>query len=60
MAISHCQFEAIHPFHYGNDRTGRIVNVLYLIEQQLLTLPILYLSRTIIDGIHAAYGKFYF
>src|SRR5690554_7001763 len=44
MAISHYQFEAIHPFHDGNGRTGRIVNVLYLIEQRLLTLPILYLS----------------
>jgi len=47
MAISHYQFEAIHPFFDGNGRTGRIVNVLYLIEQQLLTLPILYLSRYI-------------
>jgi cell filamentation protein, protein adenylyltransferase len=49
MAISHYQFEAIHPFHDGNGRTGRIVNVLYLIEQQLLTLPILYLSRYIVQ-----------
>lgn len=48
MAISHYQFEAIHPFHDGNGRTGRIINVLYLIEQQLLTLPILYLSRYIV------------
>ncbi|WP_037992012.1 protein adenylyltransferase Fic [Thalassospira permensis] len=48
MAISHYQFEAIHPFHDGNGRTGRILNVLYLIEQQLLTLPILYLSRYIV------------
>lgn len=45
MAISHNQFEAIHPFHDGNGRTGRILNILYLIEQDLLTLPILYLSR---------------
>lgn len=49
MAISHCQFEAIHPFHDCNGRTGRIVNALYLIEQQLLTLPILYLSRYIVQ-----------
>lgn len=49
MAISHYQFEAIHPFHDGNGRTGRIVNVLYLIEQELLTLPILYLSRYIVQ-----------
>jgi len=49
MAVSHYQFEAIHPFHDGNGRTGRIVNVLYLIEQQLLTLPILYLSRYIVQ-----------
>tara|TARA_A100000171_G_C2113332_1_gene136309 strand:- start:182 stop:1381 length:1200 start_codon:yes stop_codon:yes gene_type:complete len=50
MAISHYQFEAIHPFHDGNGRTGRILNVLYLIEQQLLTLPILYLSRYIVQN----------
>lgn len=49
MAVSHYQFEAIHPFHDGNGRTGRIVNVLYLIEQRLLTLPILYLSRYIVQ-----------
>ncbi|WP_276605975.1 protein adenylyltransferase Fic [Natronospirillum operosum] len=48
MAVSHYQFEAIHPFHDGNGRAGRIMNVLYLIEQQLLTLPILYLSRYIV------------
>ncbi|MFP3976739.1 protein adenylyltransferase Fic [Marinobacter sp. KMM 10035] len=48
MAVSHYQFEAIHPFHDGNGRTGRIINVLYLIEQELLTLPILYLSRYIV------------
>lgn len=49
MAVSHYQFEAIHPFYDGNGRTGRILNVLYLIEQQLLTLPILYLSRYIVE-----------
>lgn len=48
MAIGHYQFEAIHPFTDGNGRTGRILNILYLIEQELLTIPILYLSRYII------------
>jgi len=48
MAVGHYQFEAIHPFTDGNGRTGRILNTLYLIEQNLLTLPILYLSRYII------------
>lgn len=47
MAVGHYQFEAIHPFSDGNGRTGRILNSLYLIEQGLLTLPILYLSRYI-------------
>ena len=49
MTISHYQFEAIHPFHAGNGRTGRILNILYLIEQELFTLPILYLSRYIVQ-----------
>ncbi|MEP7325600.1 MAG: Fic family protein [Gemmatimonadota bacterium] len=48
MAIGHYQFEAIHPFTDGNGRTGRILNVLFLVEQELLELPILYLSRSII------------
>ncbi|MEM9158620.1 MAG: Fic family protein [Verrucomicrobiota bacterium] len=48
MAVAHYQFEAIHPFEDGNGRTGRVVNILYLIEQGLLTLPILYLSRHIL------------
>jgi Fic family protein len=47
MAMGHYQFEAIHPFTDGNGRTGRVLNVLFLIEQKLLTLPILYLSRYI-------------
>lgn len=47
MAVAHYQFEAIHPFTDGNGRTGRIVNNLYLIQEELLTLPILYLSRYI-------------
>jgi Fic family protein len=48
MAVGHYQFEAIHPFTDGNGRTGRIVNLLYLVEQELLDLPVLYLSRAII------------
>jgi Fic family protein len=48
MAIAHYQFEAIHPFTDGNGRTGRVINSLFLIEEGLLTLPILYLSRYII------------
>ncbi|TGL58684.1 Fic family protein [Leptospira ognonensis] len=48
MAIIHYQFEAIHPFTHGNGRTGRIINSLFLIQKDLLTLPILYLSRYII------------
>lgn len=48
MAVMHYQFEAIHPFTDGNGRTGRILNLLFLIEQGLLDLPILYLSRYII------------
>lgn len=47
MAIIHHQFESIHPFYDGNGRTGRIVNVLYLVITELLDLPILYLSRYI-------------
>jgi Fic family protein len=48
MAIIHYQFETIHPFYDGNGRTGRIINVLYLILNKLLDIPILYLSRYII------------
>ena len=50
MAVGHYQFEAIHPFADGNGRTGRIINSLFLIEENLLTLPILYLSRYIIQN----------
>ncbi|MEO5702404.1 MAG: Fic family protein [Gammaproteobacteria bacterium] len=48
MAVGHYQFEAIHPFTDGNGRTGRVLNSLYLLQEGLLTLPILYLSRYII------------
>jgi Fic family protein len=50
MAIGHYQFEAIHPFNDGNGRTGRVLNSLFLIQENLLTLPILYLSRYIIQN----------
>lgn len=49
MALLHFQFESIHPFYDGNGRTGRILNILYLILNDLLDLPILYLSRFIIQ-----------
>ena len=48
MAVIHYQFETIHPFYDGNGRTGRILNLLYLVMEDLLTVPILYLSRYII------------
>lgn len=48
MAIIHHQFESIHPFYDGNGRTGRIINILYLVAKDLLNLPVLYLSRFII------------
>jgi Fic family protein len=48
MALIHHQFESIHPFYDGNGRTGRIVNVLYLVKQGLLDTPVLYLSRAIV------------
>ncbi|MBA3815763.1 MAG: Fic family protein [Parachlamydiaceae bacterium] len=50
LAVQHYQFEAIHPFTDGNGRTGRIINLLYLIDQNLLDTPILYLSRYIIQN----------
>jgi Fic family protein len=49
MAIIHHQFESIHPFYDGNGRTGRIINILYLVQKGLLHLPVLYLSRYIIQ-----------
>ena len=50
MAIIHYQFETIHPFYDGNGRTGRIINILYLILKELLDIPILYLSSYIIQN----------
>lgn len=49
MALIHHQFESIHPFYDGNGRTGRILNVLYLVKSGLLDLPVLYLSRYIVN-----------
>jgi Fic family protein len=48
MALMHHQFESIHPFYDGNGRTGRIVNVLYLVKEGLLDIPVLYLSNHIV------------
>ena len=48
MAAGYYQFEAIHPFTDGNGRTGRVINLLYLVEQGLLGIPVLYLSRHIL------------
>lgn len=48
MALIHHQFESIHPFYDGNGRTGRILNVLYLVQKGLLDIPVLYLSRHIV------------
>ena len=48
MSLIHHQFESIHPFYDGNGRTGRIVNVLYLVKERLLDIPVLYLSSHIV------------
>jgi Fic family protein len=55
LAVIHYQFEAIHPFTDGNGRTGRIIILLYLIQQDLLDLPILYLSKYIIENKNRYY-----
>nr|WP_300989053.1 Fic family protein [Thiocapsa sp.] len=56
LAVLHYQFEAIHPFVDGNGRTGRILNILYLVDQGLLELPVLYLSHYIIHHKSAYYA----
>lgn len=56
MAVAHYQFEAIHPFTDGNGRTGRVLNLLFLVEKELLKLPILYLSGYIIRHKADYYG----
>ena len=55
MAVAHYQFEAIHPFGDGNGRTGRILNLLFLVERGLLELPVLYLSGAIIRSKNEYY-----
>jgi Fic family protein len=50
MAVIHHRFESIHPFYDGNGRTGRIINILYLVCKDLLKLPVLYLSRYIVEN----------
>lgn len=55
MAVMHYQFEAIHPFDDGNGRTGRILNLLFLVEKGLLDIPVLFLSRYIIANKTAYY-----
>lgn len=55
MCVIHHQFESIHPFSDGNGRTGRIINILYLVSQGLLEWPVLYLSRYIIKNKNEYY-----
>lgn len=55
MAIIHHQFESIHPFYDGNGRTGRIINILYLVKEGLLDIPVLYLSHYVIQNKLAYY-----
>jgi Fic family protein len=57
LAVMHYQFEAIHPFIDGNGRTGRVLNLLYLVDKGLLDIPVLYLSRYIINNKHAYYAR---
>jgi Fic family protein len=55
MALIHFQFESIHPFYDGNGRTGRILNILYLVLKEKITEPILYLSKYIMDNKETYY-----
>ncbi|MGV0908416.1 protein adenylyltransferase Fic [Martelella sp. FOR1707] len=57
LAVMHYQFEAIHPFIDGNGRTGRILNLLYLVDKGLLDIPVLYLSRYVIGHKRAYYDR---
>ncbi len=57
LAVIHYQFEAIHPFLDGNGRTGRVLNILYLVEKGLLDAPILYLSKYIIENKNQYYKR---
>lgn len=57
MAVIHHQFESIHPFYDGNGRTGRIINMLYLVAKDLLDLPVLYLSRYLIQTKEGYYRE---
>lgn len=57
MAIAHYQFEAIHPFSDGNGRTGRVLNILFLIEKNVMEQPVLYLSKYIIEHKNQYYQK---
>jgi Fic family protein len=57
LAVMHYQFEAIHPFVDGNGRTGRILNILALVQSQLLSIPVLYLSRYIIQHKQEYYHR---
>lgn len=56
LAVMHYQFEAIHPFTDGNGRTGRVLNILFLIQEGLLDIPVLYLSRHILENRPRYYG----
>jgi Fic family protein len=57
MALIHFQFESVHPFYDGNGRTGRILNILYLVHKGLLDIPVLYLSRYIIQNKNEYYSR---
>ena len=58
MAVLHYQFETIHPFYDGNGRTGRILNILYLLLKRFIDTPVLYLSSYIIKTKNRYYGLF--